>query len=108
MVYSWGYNLCCYFGHELNQNECVSEPKLINNLLNITSICSFFTNTYFLSNEGNIYFCGLYYDESKKRFQQSPKIVFKKLNINSLYSVNCYQIRYPIGCALSEECVYYR
>ena len=105
MVYSWGYNSWCDLGHELKQNECVFKPKIIN-LLNITSICSSTNNTYFLSNDGHIYFCGKYYDENKEYFQQIPKIISKKLNINYLYSVNGYQNMYPIGCALSEECVY--
>ena len=107
MVYSWGNNDWCHLGHELNQNECVFEPKLINNLLNITSICSSYLNTYFLSNGGNIYFCGQYYDENNEEcFQKNPQLILKQLNIISLYSVNCYKIPSPIGCALSEECVY--
>ena len=74
MVYSWGYSRHCRLGHKLEENEYVFEPKLIN-LLNITSICSSNNNTYFLSKEGNIYFCGLYYDENNKCFQKSPKII---------------------------------
>ena len=101
MVYSWGLEL----GHEL-ENELIFEPKLIN-LLNITSICSSTTNTYFLSNEGNIYFCGLYFDKNNDPYlQKSPKIILNQSNINSLYSVNYYQKGNPIACALSEECVY--
>ena len=105
MVYSWGWNGWCDLGHE-SKNEYVFEPKLIN-LLNITSICSASINTYFLSNEGNIYFCGPYYDKNNKLcIQKSPKIILNQSNINSLYSVNYYQMGYPIACALSDECVY--
>ena len=107
MVYSWGLNRCYDLGHELKQNEWFFEPQLIINLLNITSICSSYFNTYFLSNEGNIYYCGVYYDENNYQcFQKSPQIILKQRNIISLYAVKCYQKGYPIGCALSEECVY--
>ena len=106
MVYSWGHNDLGELGHELEENECVFEPKLIEILSKITSICSSGTNTYFLSNEGNIYFCGKNYENDKECLQKSPQIILKQSNINSLYSVNCYQKDYPIGCALSDECVY--
>ena len=76
MVYSWGFNQWCRLGHELKQNECVFKPKIIN-LLNITSICSSSANTYFLSNEGNIYFCGKYIKNNEEWFQKSPQIILK-------------------------------
>ena len=64
-------------GHELNQKECLFEPKLIINLTNITLICSSnATNTYFLTNAGNIYFCGQYYDiNNEECFQLLPKLI---------------------------------
>ena len=76
MVYSWGDNTWSQLGHELKQNECVFNPKLIINLTNITSICSSNGNTYFLSNESEINFCGKYYDENNKEcFQLLPKVI---------------------------------
>ena len=106
IVYSWGYNRRCNLGHESEQNESVFEPKSIN-LFNIQSISSTFNNTYLLSNEGNIYFCGEYYDKNHENcFQKIPQIILKQSNIISLYSINCYQTLSPISCALSEECVY--
>ena len=30
MVYSWGDNEWCHLGHDLDQNECIFEPKFIN------------------------------------------------------------------------------
>ena len=107
MVYSWGYNDWCYLGHELKQNECIFEPKLIINLTQITSICSSNTNTYFLTIKGDVYFCGLYYDKNQiECYQMIPKLMTNKLNIHSLHSINCYQQMYSIGCALSDEWVY--
>ena len=108
MVYSWGQSMCGQLGHELEENECVFEPKLIINVSNITSICSSGGNTYFLTTEGNIYYCGVYYGKNNERcYQKSSKLIESKhLNINSLFSVNCYQKSHPTGCALSEKCVY--
>ena len=107
MVYSWGYNRWCNLGHELKQYECVFEPKLIINLTNITSICSSSVNTYFLTINGTVYFCGKYYDKNLiECFQMIPKLITNELNIHSLHSINCYQRMFPIGCALSDEWVH--
>ena len=108
MVYSWGHNNWSQLGHELKQNECVFEPKLIRNLSNITSICSSNGCTYFLSNEGNIYFCGKCYDKNGVEVNQIvPKLLSNQVNIDSLHSLNCYRRMSAIGCAISDECVYY-
>ena len=107
MVYSWGRNDWCQLGHELKQNECIFEPKLIINLTNITSICPSNNNRYFLSNNGNIYFCGGYLDENGiKCYQKVPKLLINEVNLHSLHSIVCYQRMLPIGCALSDEWVY--
>ena len=107
MVYSWGDNDWCYLGHELKQNECIFEPKLIINLTNITSICSSHNNRYFLSNNGNIYFCGGYFDKNGiKCYQMVPKLVTNEMNIHSLHSIDSYQPMIAIGCTLSDEWVY--
>ena len=107
MVYSWGHNRCCRLGHELKRNECIFEPKLIINLTNITSISSTGGNTYFLTINGNIYFCGFYYDKNQiKCYQNIPKLLTNQLNIHSLHSIVSYRKKYSIGCALSDECVY--
>ena len=107
MVYSWGRNAWCRLGHELKQNECVFEPKLIINLTQITSICSSNANTYFLTINGSVYFCGQYYDKNQiECYQMIPKLITNELNIHSLHSINCYQPNIQIGCALSNECVY--
>ena len=88
MVYSWGYNKCCELGYELDRNECDFKPKLIENLSKITSICSSLYNTYFLSSDGIIYFCGLYYDNEEEYNQSIPKcfITITKPSIQSLHS----------------------
>ena len=107
MVYSWGENKNCVLGHISTGNECLFEPKLVKKLTNIASICSSSGNTYFLTNEGNIYFCGEYYDENQiKLYQMFPKLLKNEVNINSLHSIDSYLVNYPIGCALSDECVY--
>ena len=105
-VYSWGRNSWCVLGHELERNECVFEPKLIQNLQNIQSICSSHQNTYFLSNNQNIYFCGKYYENNIECFQLIPKLLKTDSHFQSLNSINCYRKLYPIGCVLSEGLVY--
>ena len=106
MVYSWGYNYCGQLGHEFKQMECVFEPKLIINLTNITSISSSGGTTYILTINGNVYFCGHYYENGIQCYQMVPKLLTIQLNIHSLHSIVCYQQNYSIGCALNDEWVY--
>ena len=105
MVYSWGYNQWCNLGHELKQNECLFEPKLIINVNMVSSICSSTDARYFLTANGNVYFCGKY-NNNRICYQMVPKLLTNKLKINSLHSIDCYHRMYSIGCALSDECVY--
>ena len=108
MVYSWGYNKWCQLGHELKQNECVFEPKLIKNLRGIISICSSYNSTYFLSINKNIYFCGKYYDKNYEiRYQIIPQLISNDLDIHSIFSIDSYKKGFPLGCALNEEWVYF-
>ena len=106
MVYSWGWNQWCHLGHELKPNELIFEPKLIINLNHIISVCSTSINRYFLSINGNIYFCGLYYENGIKCYQMVPKLLTNQLNIHSLHSIDSYQRMIAIGCALSDKWVY--
>ena len=117
MVYSWGWNQWCHLGHELKQNECVFEPKLIINLQNITSICSSSVNTYFFSNESEIYFCGKYYDENNEKcFQLLPKVIeFRKdielllknkLFERSIHSISIFKELKVIGILVINYNVY--
>ena len=117
MVYSWGLNKYCYLGHELKQNECVFKPKLIINLQNITSIRSSSTNTYFLLNECEIYFCGLYYNGSNEQcFQLLPKViefpedikllVTNKLFERSIHSISIFKEGKVIGILVINNNVY--
>ena len=55
LVYSWGSNVNTLLGHELNEDEWIFEPKLIN-ISNIICVCPTLHNTYFLTNEGQIFF----------------------------------------------------
>ena len=107
MVYSWGYNEWSHLGHELQQKECVFEPKLIINLTNISSICSSGVATYFLTTNGNVLFCGQHLNENGiECYQMIPKLLTNELKIHSLHSIASYQRSFSIGCALSDECIY--
>ena len=120
MVYSWGINDLYSLGHELKENECLFEPKLIINLQNITSICSSNSNSYFLSNEGNIYFCGQYFDENNRKcYQLLPKLInlpkYLKLLIiiksfgfskRSIHSIQIFKEKNSIGVIVINNVIY--
>ena len=108
MVFSWGQNDSCDLGQELDRYECIFEPKLIENLENIKSICCSKNSTYFLTMNGEFYFCGKYFNEiNVKCYQTIPVFLTNSLVIHTLYSMNTYQRSEAIGCALTDECVYY-
>ena len=107
LVYSWGYNSHCVLGHELDKNECVFEPKIIFNLKNIISVCPSTENTYFLTNENYIYFCGLYYDENNRdTFQKMPKLLNSETKFSSLHSIYYFQSLRTISLSVSEDSVF--
>ena len=107
LVYSWGWNDWCVLGHELDKEEIVFEPKLIN-ISNVISVCPSSNNTYFLTNEGLIYFCGYYKDENNcESFQKLPKLIEGITRFSSLHSVTIYQKQYSIASAVSENSILY-
>ena len=117
MVYSWGWNEWCNLGHKLKQDECVFEPKLIINLRNITSICPSGGNTYFMSNESEVYFCGVYCDRKNEQcFQLLPKViefpedikllVTNKLFERSIHSITNFKETKVIGILVINNNVY--
>ena len=88
LVYSWGCNEWFCLGHELNAFECVYEPKLIANIPKMLFICPSLHNTYFLTNEKILYFCGLFRNRKiKDSFQNSPKLLNKEMKFSSLHSI---------------------
>ena len=99
-AFSWGSNCNCLLGHQLSELEYVFRPKAIK-LSNITSICSSDTNTYFLSTEGLIHFCG----QIGKTYQKSPKLMTTKLRLNSLETINDNKNQL-ISTAIDDNSVY--
>ena len=73
MVYSWGKNQYYELTRELKEHECFYEPILIENLSEITSICSSLTNTYFLSSDGIIYSCWCAYGKWRRMLSINSK-----------------------------------
>ena len=107
LVYSWGYNDWCVLGHELEENECVFEPKMIVNLQNVINICPSTKNTYFLTNDNYLYFCGIFFDENNiQTFQKTPKLLNSEKKFSSLHSIFCYQFLQIISSAICEDSVY--
>ena len=88
LVYSWGSNECNGLGHELDEKEFVFEPKLIANIPKMLFVCPSSRNTYFLTNERQIYFCGFSKDDKNMdSFQKTPKQLKTEIKFSSLHSV---------------------
>ena len=92
-VYSFGDNYHHCLGHELiTRNENVFIPKLIDSLNNIKTIGLsqdytngnyYYSNTYFLTNDGFLYFCGKI---NENFYEKKPKLMEMELKFKDLYS----------------------
>ena len=101
LVYSWGRNFWCSLGHDCGGNESVFEPKLIVNIPKIKLICTSIVNTYFLTNESDLYFCGFFKnDENEGLLQRTPI-----LSIRGMFST-LHNSNYEITTALSQNIIY--
>ena len=89
LVYSWGYNEWCSLGHELGEKECIFEPKLIVNIPKMLFVCPSSRNTYFISNDRDLYFCGLIREVKNylKIYQTKPKLLNTENKFSSLHSI---------------------
>ena len=67
LLFSWGYNGRGILGQGVNDRKCI--PRRIN-LFNVQKICAEYGESYFLTNEGSIYFCN--------NTQNTPKIIEEK------------------------------
>ncbi|CAG2165446.1 unnamed protein product [Oppiella nova] len=88
LVFSWGRNECFQLGHkacygkkirlalEWYQEGVVSEPQLVADVTRIKSIAAGSRATYWLRDDGFVYFCGQYSDQSgSKIIQNEPKLL---------------------------------
>ena len=104
-VYSWGWNYYENLGHDTDADEVMS-PTLIDGLfqMNIVDIASAQKQTYFLSTDGKVYFCGMYIESHTTKWQRTPVLMdimekfvqLKSFNNNCLGSTNhdvIYQFR---------------
>ena len=82
-VYCCGRNDHCRLGLPLDKDECVYNPILLD-IENVQSIITSKTNTYFVTYESDIYFCGRYYDNDMNEKYQ--KIQVKILNLTNMKS----------------------
>ena len=106
LVYSWGHNQFNELGHQTDIYECVFVPKLIQ-ILNVISVCPSTNNTYFLTNEGHIYFCGQYIGNEGISYQKIPKLIKSEMKFSSLHSIPLYQDSEVISSAICENNIYY-
>ena len=87
-VYCCGWNDYCQLGLPLKKNECVYNPTLLD-IENVQSIITSKRNTYFVTYESDIYFCGQYYDNNQKiTYQKIPLKILNLTNMKSFTSSN--------------------
>ncbi|CAG2176780.1 unnamed protein product, partial [Oppiella nova] len=85
-VYSWGYNYEGECGHDIS--ELIVNPRLINSLVNVRAVSMSQNRTYFITDEGLVYFCGQYnsntrcYEYSK---QMEPKLLETDLRFTDIH-----------------------
>ena len=106
-VYCCGWNDHCKLGSQPKRKTEIFKPILNEKLSKIESIITSNTNTYFVTEEGDIYFCGQFYDNNNKRhFQSIPSYITNltrpKSSPSSNYILN--SIEYGIVC--SEDTIY--
>ena len=105
-VYSWGCNVFSQLGHQFEIKDCVFEPNLIH-ISNVISVCFSTHNTYLLTNEGYIYFCGRYICEQGVLYQKTPKPIECDMKFSSINSIPLYQQNGGIASAVHEDNIYY-
>ena len=89
-------------GLNLDRNEHVFEPRLIENLSNISSICCAGWITYFLTNDGQVYYCGQMSDNS---IQKSAKLLISDFKLSNIISIRSYKKLTFITAAISADSV---
>ena len=97
LVYSWGRNDWCSLGHDLNRDEYVFKPRLIN-ISNIKSISMSRDRTHFLTNERTLYFCGKN-ETNGISIQKSPKVLLNETEYIQLHFIPVYLKRQTIEFA---------
>ena len=89
LIYSWGLNNLSCLGHDYDENEIIFEPKLIVNIPKMIFISPSDGNTYFLTNERELYFCGFFRDEENEElYQMKPKLLKTEKKFSSLHSIS--------------------
>ena len=111
LVYSWGLNNGCSLGYKLDRNECVYEPKQILNIPKVISVCHSIgedmTNTYFLTYQKQLYFCGEFKNKYNwVLFQEIPKLMNRNSKFKSLFPLNNYTFYNTKSLGVFERKVY--
>ena len=88
-VYCCGENNFCQLGSQLEINEKVFIPRLIN-IENVESIATSKTNTYFVTRNGDIYYCGQYLNDGKEEYKKEPFKISNLKEVKSMSSSNYY------------------
>ena len=100
LVHSWGWDYGCSLGHKMNGYKYLVKPEVILNIPKIINLChsqyGSKANTYFLTDENEIYFCGCYKNgDNLYSTQKFPRVLKTKLEFTSLYSGPCLDSAKP-------------
>jgi alpha-tubulin suppressor-like RCC1 family protein len=105
-VLSWGQNEWCCLGHELENDEIVFKPKLID-ISNVKCISFTGGTTYLLTNDGLIYFCGVSRKvKNEYIYEKLPIILKSETKFESLHFVTKYKRLKPLASAIAEGNIY--
>ena len=106
---SWGLNNWCNLGHHLEKDEIVFKPKIID-ISNVKCISSTGGTTYFLKNDGLIYFCGVVVinDNNQNIYEKLAILLEREIKFESLYFVNKYKYksRKSLASAIADGNIY--
>ncbi|CAG2168874.1 unnamed protein product [Oppiella nova] len=99
-VYSWGRNEFGILGNENTTSSCV--PRLINGLRNVIKVCSNKLNTYFLTADQFVHFCGAI-NTTDYEFYSKARI-FNISRVNDIYC--CSFEANPLEVCVESDFIY--
>ena len=94
-VYCCGYNNYYQMGSKLMKDEKPFKPTLLYNIENVEGIVTSETNTYFITNNGDIYFCVKYIKKGKSHYENKP---LKISNLKGMTNVFASSSNYFLNC----------
>ncbi|CAG2120595.1 unnamed protein product, partial [Medioppia subpectinata] len=105
-VFSWGRNYFHNLGHPVAGN--VAKPLMIASLSGVETVCSTGLVTYFLSNEGLVYFCGQYMAQNGEySLRKFPTKIHSNRRCQELQQINSQRERSSLIMAVITDKIYF-